>query len=179
MTSYQELASERENSFLFIGGYRPREAGIRQLDHNSGLSNGKEGNLEVVSEVLNPHCDCDCENDVLPVPLNTASPLSPSLDFSPPPACLHYPRVPLLLTAQEFPGLGYASSTSNTRDETHCDFGQFNAHFQLYTHDRPKIHFAVVDSSSADPKCTLEDVNQRSKTFEWMKVKRSQPRAGR
>jgi hypothetical protein len=70
------------------------------------------------------------------------------------------------------PGLGYSSSTHNTATEA-------LAHSEFYTHDGPKIHVAVVDSGShSDPKCKVPELSHRSKTFEWVKVKRTRPRTG-
>ncbi|XP_021420104.2 homeobox protein Hox-C1a, partial [Oncorhynchus mykiss] len=80
------------------------------------------------------------------------------------------------------PGLGYSSSTHNTATEAlaHSEFGCVNAHFQIYTHDGPKIHVAVVDSGSpSDPKCKVPELSHRSKTFEWLKVKRTRPRTAK
>ncbi|XP_031660201.1 uncharacterized protein hoxc1a [Oncorhynchus kisutch] len=80
------------------------------------------------------------------------------------------------------PGLGYSSSTHNTATEAlaRSEFGCVNAHFQIYTHDGPKIHFAVVDSGShSDPKCKVPELSHRSKTFEWVKVKRTRPRTAK
>uniref|UniRef100_A0AAZ3QRD7 Homeobox domain-containing protein n=1 Tax=Oncorhynchus tshawytscha TaxID=74940 RepID=A0AAZ3QRD7_ONCTS len=60
------------------------------------------------------------------------------------------------------------------------EFGCVNAHFQIYTHDGPKIHVAVVDSGShSDPKCKVPELSHRSKTFEWVKVKRTRPRTAK
>lgn len=191
MNSYQ--VCDGENSSLFTESYRPREVKIRYFDQITELRAGKGDNFEVGAEfsTQNRYSDTFSNANVetgtltqLPVYTNsTRPPLSLSPGFSTPPACVHYSRLPSYLRAQgqDFPGLVHSSYINNTGIEVHSEFGPINAQIQIYSHDGPKIHFAVVDSrptSNSDPKCKIADLNHRNKTFEWMKVKRSQPRTG-
>ncbi|KAK6308401.1 hypothetical protein J4Q44_G00216720 [Coregonus suidteri] len=200
MNLYQELMCDWESSAMFVGGYRPGEVRIGDLDQRISPELGADNEGNSLSEVgtgyslqhsspsfSGANSATDCTVTQLPVYSgSSSSPLTQSQGFSTtPPACLHYSRLPSYLRAQEhdFPGLGCSSSTHNTRTEAlaHAEFGSINAHIKIYTHDGPNIHFALVDSSShSDPKCKVSELSHKSKTFDWMNVKkRSQPRTAK
>ncbi|XP_040916839.1 homeobox protein Hox-C1a [Toxotes jaculatrix] len=184
MTSYQELTAEGESSPLFTGCCRAKEVINRDLGsrtHPELGSRDKEGKLEVevASGFNSPHPRYLTLSNSLTLCTSSDSPPPPPppppceiLEGFSTPACPHSSRVPWRCRAQGqgSPGRGYcASDSSETR---HCDFGSLTEEIQIYSHHGPEIHVASSD-------CNVADMDERSKTFEWMKVKRSQHRAAR
>lgn len=186
MTSYQELTAEGESSPLFTGCCRAKEVINGDLDcgtHPELHSRDEEGKLE--AEVASGF------NTPQPryLTLSNSLTLCTSLDSPPPPppcetlegfstpACPHSSRVPWRRRAQRqgSPGLGYCASNNN--EPLQSAFGSLAEHIQIYSHNGPEINVAVGSSASAD--CKAADVEVNSKTFEWMRVKRSQHRAGK
>lgn len=172
MTSYQELTAEGESSPLFTGCCRAKEVINRDLDCRThpelGSRGDEEGELEVeVASGFN-------------TPLSsTLTSLCTSLDSPPPPppalregfstpACPHSSRVPWRRRAQ---GQG---SPGRGREMLQSGFGSLAE--QIYSRNNgPEIHVAVGSSAGSDCNRAHVDV----KTFEWMRVKRSQHRAGK
>ncbi|XP_038579612.1 homeobox protein Hox-C1a [Micropterus salmoides] len=186
MTSYQELTAEGESSPLFTGCCRAKEVINGDLDcgtHPELHSRDEEGKLE--AEVASGF------NTPQPryLTLSNSFTLCTSLDSPPPPppcetlegfstpACPHSSRVPWRRRAQRqgSPGLGYCASNNN--EPLQSAFGSLAEQIQIYSHNGPEINVAVGSSASAD--CKAADVEVNSKTFEWMRVKRSQHRAAR
>ncbi|KAM4609955.1 homeobox protein Hox-C1a [Polymixia lowei] len=187
MTSYQELTAEGESSPLFTGCYQPKEVINRDLDHRNVLElrTGEDGNLDGASGFLSDPQHLTISNSnagTEALTLYTFSdnpPLSQAQGFLTP-ACPLSSRVPSRCRAQgqDFSGLRYCASTDN--NEVHSDFGSLNERIQIYSYNGPKIHVAVVENSAAlDSRCDIANINERSKTFEWMKVKRTQHRTAR
>lgn len=190
MTSYQELTAEGESSPLFTGCCRAKEVINRDLGgrtHPELCRRVEEGELEaeVASGFNTPH------PRYLTLPNSLT--LCTSLDNPPPPppppcetlegfstpACPHSSRVPWRRRAQGqqqgSPGRGRRAS--NINDNTpQSAYGSLPEHFQIYCRNGPEIHVAVGSSAGSDRAGADVDVN--SKTFEWMRVKRSQHRAG-
>ncbi|KAM9350966.1 homeobox protein Hox-C1a [Symphorus nematophorus] len=176
MTSYQELTAEGESSPLFTGCCRAKEVIKRDLD--GSRTHPEEGKLEVEFNSPNPRY----------LTLSNSLTLCTSLDSPPPPpppltlagfstlACPHSSRVPWRCRAQGqqgSPGRGYCASNNNETPQS--GFGSLPEHIQIYSHNNgPEIHVAV-GSSAAASECNVADVDVNSKTFEWMRVKRSQP----
>lgn len=196
MTSYQELTAEGESSPLFTGCCRAKEVINRDLGGRTYPELGsrdEEGKpeVEVASGFNSPHPRyltlsnsltlCTSSDSPPPPPPSSSSPLLRHYEilegFSAP-ACPHSSRVPWRCRAQGqgSPGRGYcASNNSETRLDD--DFGSLPEQIQIYSRNGPEIHVAVGSSASSD--CNVADLDERSKTFEWMRVKRSQHRAGK
>ncbi|KAM8753763.1 homeobox protein Hox-C1a [Acanthopagrus schlegelii] len=191
MTSYQELTAEGESSPLFTGCCRAKEVINRDLGgrtHPELCRRVEEGELEaeVASGFNTPH------PRYLTLPNSLT--LCTSLDSPPPPppppcetlegfstpACPHSSRVPWRRRAQGqqqgSPGRGRRASNISD-DPPQSAFGSLPKHFQIYCRNGPEIHVAVGSSAGSDRAGADVDVN--SKTFEWMRVKRSQHRAAR
>ncbi|KAL7399604.1 hypothetical protein ABVT39_027471 [Epinephelus coioides] len=183
MTSYQELTAEGESSPLFTGCCRAKEVINRDLDgrtHPELCSRDEKGKLEVevASGFNTPHPRY--------LTLSNSLTLCTSLDSPPPPtppcetlegfstpACPHSSRVPWRCRAQgqgSSPGRRYCASNPNQTLQS--GFGS-----QIYSRNGPEIHVAVGSSAGSD--CNVAQMDVSSKTFEWMKVKRSQHRAAR
>ncbi|XP_034552177.1 homeobox protein Hox-C1a [Notolabrus celidotus] len=183
MTSYQELTAEGESSPLFTGCCRAKE--VINLDpdcrtHPELCSSDEEGRLE--GEVASGF------NSQLPryLTLSNSLTLCSSLDSPPPPgtldgfsapACPQSPRVPWRRRAQGqgSPGRGYCASNSNETGQS--GFGSPTEQIQIFSHNGPGIQVDVGSSATLDCNVAAVDVNR--KTFEWMRVKRSQHRAAR
>lgn len=180
MTSYQELTAEGETNPLFTGCCRAKEVINRDLggrSHPELCSRDEEGKLEVevASGFYSPHPTLCTSSDSPPPP--PPAPQCESLEGFSAPACPHSSRVPWRCKAQGqgSPGRGYCASNSN--EARHRGFGSLTEQIQIYSRNGPDIHVAVGSSTSSD--CNEAETNERSKTFEWMRVKRSQHRAGK
>ncbi|XP_044067503.1 homeobox protein Hox-C1a [Siniperca chuatsi] len=190
MTSYQELTAEGESSPLFTGCCRAKEVINQDLDcraHPELGSRDEEGKLEVelASGFNTPHPRYLTLSNSLtlctfldspPPPPPPPPPCEPLEGFSTP-ACPHSSCVPWRCRAQGqgSPGRGY--SASNNNEPLQSGFGSLTEQIQIYSQNGPEIHVAVGSSVGSD--CNVADMDVNSKTFEWMRVKRSQHRAAR
>ncbi|XP_041656078.1 homeobox protein Hox-C1a [Cheilinus undulatus] len=185
MTSYQELTAEGESSSpLFTGCCQAKE--VINLDPDCTahpeLCSRDEGG-EVASRFNSPQPRY--------LTLSNSLTLCSSLDSPPPPlplhcetlegfsapACPHSSLVPWRRRAQgqDSPGRGcYASSNGETGQR---GFGSRTEQTQIYSLNGPEIHVDVESCTTVDCNVAAVDVNR--KTFEWMRVKRSQHRAAR
>ncbi|KAF3696901.1 Homeobox protein Hox-C1a [Channa argus] len=184
MTSHQELTAEGENSPLFTGCCRAKEVTSVDLGGRSHPQLGsldEEGklDLEVTSGFNSPHSRYLTLSDSLALCTSSDSPPPPpppppceTLEGFTKPACPHSSRVPWRCRAQgqDSPGRRYCASNNERRPS---GFGSSNEQIQIYSLNRPEIHVAVGSSAS------VSDTDERSQTFEWMRLKRSQHRAAR
>ncbi|CAK6951490.1 homeobox protein Hox-C1a [Scomber scombrus] len=182
MTSYQELTAEGESSPLFTGCCRAREVINRDLDartHPELSSRDEEGKLkvEVASGFNSLHPRYLTVSNSLTLCTSSDSPPPPpplpppqTLEGFSTPACPHSSRVPWRCRAQGqgSPGRGYCES--NNSEARNSSFGSLAEQIQIFSHGG-----AEIQSSN----CNVAEMDERSKTFEWMKVKRSQHRAAR
>ncbi|XP_070695025.1 homeobox protein Hox-C1a [Pempheris klunzingeri] len=185
MTSYQELTAEGESRPLFTGCCRAKEVINRDLDgrtHPELGSRDEEGKLEaeVASGFNTPQPRCLTLSNSLTQCTSLDSPPPPqpeTLEGFSTPACPHSSCVPWRCRAhgQDSPGRGYCAS--NDCETPQYGFGSLTEQIQIYSHSGPENHVAVGSSDSSD--CNVADVDVNSKTFEWMRVKRSQHRAAR
>lgn len=184
MTSYQELTAEGESSPLFTGCCRAKEVINRDLDcraHPELGSRDEEGKLEVevASGFNTPHPRYFTLSNSLTLCTSLDSPPPPcqTLEGFSTPACPHSSRVPWRCRAQGqgSPGRGYCASNHNATLQS--GFGSLPERIQDDSHNGPEIHVAVGSSAGSD--CSVAAVDVNSKTFGWMRVKRSQQRAGK
>ncbi len=190
MTSHQELTAEGETSPLFTGCCRAKEVINRDLDgraHPELDSRGEEGRVEaeVAPGFNTPHplyltlsnslTQCTSLDSPPPPPSPPAPPCETLEGFSTP-ACPHSSRVPWWCRAQGqgSPGRGYCASNNN--ETRPSGFGSLPEHIQIDSNYGAEIHVAVGSSAGSD--CNVADMDVNSKTFEGMRVKRSQHRAG-
>ncbi|XP_067449712.1 homeobox protein Hox-C1a [Thunnus thynnus] len=179
MTSHQELTAEGESSPLFTGCCRAKE--VINLDlggrTHPELGSREEGELEVevASGFNSPHPRYLTLSNCLTLCTSSDSPPPPpppceTLEGFSTPACPHSSRVPWRCKeqGQGSPGRGYCAS--NNIEARHSGFGSLAEQIQLYSHGGAEIH---------NSDCNVAEMDERSKTFEWMKVKRSQHRAAR
>ncbi|KAJ4934067.1 hypothetical protein JOQ06_006874 [Pogonophryne albipinna] len=190
MTSYQELTAEGKSSPLFTGCFRAKEVINRDLNGRTLPeldSHDVEGNLEVevASGFNTPHPRY--------LTLSNSLTLCTSLDSPPPPpppppcealegfstpACLHSSRVPWRCRAQGQGSAGRGSYCASNNNETpQSGFGSLTETIQSCSRNGPEIHVAMGRSAGSD--CNVAHMDVSSKTFEWMRVKRSQHRAVR
>ncbi|KAF1390466.1 hypothetical protein PFLUV_G00058370 [Perca fluviatilis] len=184
MTSYQELTAEGESSPLFTGCCRAKEVINRDLDgrtHPELGSRDEEGKLEVevASGFNSPHPRY--------LTLSNSLALCTSLDSPPPPcetlegfstpACPHLSRVPWRCRAQGqgSPGRGFCASNNN--ETLRSGVGSLTEQIHIYSRNGPEIHATTGSSAGSDCNVAYMDVSR--KTFEWMRVKRSQHRPAR
>ncbi|XP_076022391.1 uncharacterized protein LOC143012935 [Genypterus blacodes] len=167
MTSYQELTAEGERSPVFavikqdLSGRTHLQLGSRQ-----------EGNLDrEVASGFSPHLHYQSGGlhapDSPPIPPPPPPPCGDE-GFSPP-ACPHSSRVPWRRGARghDAPGRGGTG------------FGSLPEQTRAVSHGAPRVHAAAAARSSAKLDRSRADPDERSKTFEWMKVKRSQQQTAR
>lgn len=184
MTSYQELTAEGESSPLFTGCCRAKE--VINLDpdcrtHPELCSRDEEGRLEgEVASGFNSQQPCYLTlSDTLTLCSSLHSPPPPlpspgTVDGFTAPACPHSSRVPWRRRAQGSPGRGYCASNC---DETgQSGSGSPTEQIQICSNYCPGTQVDVGSSATLDCNVAAVDVNR--KTFEWMRVKRSQHRAG-
>ncbi|XP_029974115.1 homeobox protein Hox-C1a [Salarias fasciatus] len=187
MTSYQELTAEGETtSPLFTGCCRAREVINRDLSGRShpelcSRDERETPGLEVASGFYSPRLTPCTSSDIPPPPPPPPSPpppppptppqLEPFQGFSTP-ACPHSSRVPWRCGAQwqDSPGRGSGPCASRGAG-TSRGFGSLTPQIQTCSHGGPEIHVAVGSSAGSD--CNGAGTDERSKTFEWMRVKRS------
>ncbi|XP_030590095.1 homeobox protein Hox-C1a [Archocentrus centrarchus] len=175
MTSYRELTAEGENSPLLTGCCLVKEVinqdlGSRSHPELGGCDEESKVEVEVASGFYSPHLTLCTSSDSTPPP-----PRFETLEGFSTLACPHSSRVPWRCRAQGqgSPGHGYRASN---KEKPHR-FGSLTEEIHIYPHNSPAIHVAVGCSTSSD--CNEADTDERSKTFEWMRVKRSQHRAAR
>ncbi|XP_006785873.1 homeobox protein Hox-C1a [Neolamprologus brichardi] len=174
MTSYQELTAEGENSPLLTGCCRAKEVinqdlGSRSHPELGGRDDEGKVEVEVASGFYSPRLTLCTSSDSPPPPgFETLEGFSTL-------ACPHSSRVPWRCRAQGqgSPGREYYASNKEKPQR----FGSLTEEIQIYPHNIPEIHVAV--GSSTSPDCKGADTDERSKTFEWMRAKRSQHRAVR
>ncbi|XP_047459889.1 homeobox protein Hox-C1a [Mugil cephalus] len=182
MTSYQELTAEGETNPLFTGCCRAKEVIYRDLgggSHPELFSRDEEGKLEVEVEsgFYSPRLTLCTSSDSPPPPPPPPAPQCESLEGFSAPACPHSSRVPWRCKAQGQGSPERRYCASNGNEARHRGFGSLTKQIQIYSRNGPEIHVATGSSASSD--CNGADTDERSKTFEWMRVKRSQHRAAR
>lgn len=184
MTSYQELTAGGKSSPLFTDCCRAKEVINPDLDgrtHPELSSLGEEGQVEfeVASGFNTPHpryltvsnsLTLCTSLDSPPPPPPPPPPYNTQEGFSTP-ACPHSSRVPWRCRAQGqgSPGRGYCASNHN--ETLLSGFGSLPEYSQIASHK-------VAAGNSNAPDCNVADMDVNSKTFEWMRVKRSRHRAG-
>ncbi|CAJ1085165.1 homeobox protein Hox-C1a [Xyrichtys novacula] len=183
MTSYQELTAEGESSPLFTGCCRAKE--VINLDpdcrtHPELCSRGEEGKVTSGFNSRQPHYLTLSNSLTLCSSLDSPPPPLPppgTLDGFSAPACPHSSRVPWRRRAQGqgSPGRGYCASSNEETGQS--GFGSPTEQIQICSQNGPEIHVDVGSSATLDCDVAAVDVNR--KTFEWMRVKRSQHRAVR
>ncbi|XP_041859886.1 homeobox protein Hox-C1a [Melanotaenia boesemani] len=173
MTSYYELTAGVENSPLFTDFSRAKEVINLDLGGRSHLelsSCYEEGKLEVeaASELYSSYLTVCNPPDSPPPP-----PHCGTLEGFFTPASQHSCRVPWRCRAQGSLGRGY----SNKNETRHCNLGPLAK--QIHTSSKNSCEFHVAMGSSNSSDCNGAATDDRRKTFEWMRVKRSQQRAAR
>ncbi|KAM3617164.1 uncharacterized protein V6R79_003110 [Siganus canaliculatus] len=186
MTSYQELTAEGESSPLFTGCCRAKEVINRDLDgstHPELCSRDEEGKLEfeVASGFNAQHSRYLTLSNTLTLCASLDSPPPPAryetLEGFSTPACPHSSRVPWRCRAQGQSSTGRGYCVSNHSETLQSVLGPLPDHIQVDSQNCSEIQVAVGSSAGSDSNGADLDVN--SKTFEWMRVKRSQHRAAR
>ncbi|KAM6982299.1 homeobox protein Hox-C1a [Tautogolabrus adspersus] len=184
MTSYQKLTAEGESrSSLFTGCCQAKE--VINLDPDCRTYTelcGRDGEGEVASGFNSPqpryltlsNSLTLCSSLVSPPPLSIHC---ETLEGFSAPACPHSPRVPwqCRLQGQGSPGRGYCAS--NNDETAQSGFGSPAVQIQTCSYNDTEVHVDVGSSVTLDCNEAALDVNR--KTFEWMRVKRSQHRAAR
>ncbi|KAL6119589.1 uncharacterized protein ACO6RY_04131 [Pungitius sinensis] len=179
MTSYKELTAEGESSPLFTGCRRAKEVINRDPDgstHPELSSRDEEGTSEVkvASGITAPRPRCSNSCTFLD---NSPPPACETLESFAPSACPHSSRVPWRRRTHEQGSPGRGHCASNINGTLLSGFSSPAQHIQIYSRSGPGIPVATGSPTGSDRNVTHMDVS--SKTFEWMRVKRSQHRAGR
>ncbi|XP_019951547.2 homeobox protein Hox-C1a-like [Paralichthys olivaceus] len=184
MTSYEELTAEGESSLLFTGCCRAKEV-TQGCGTRPDPAEGEPEVEEVASRFnpLHPHyltlsntlTLCTSSSDSPPPPPPPPPPLFDTLGGFSTPTCPHSSRVPWRCRSQGqgSPGLGYRASAASSGTGGRTDCGSLTEQIQICSHRGPETE----GRSSANADCTVAVTHGRSKTFEWMRVKRSQHRA--
>lgn len=183
MTSYKELTAEGESSPLFTGCRRAKEVINRDpggRTHPELASGGdEEGKLEVkaASGITAPRPRYSTLSNSCTFWDNSPPPACETPESSAPLACPHSSRVPWRCRAQEQGSPGRGLCASNHNETLRSGFSSLAEQIRIYSRNGPDIHVATGSSTGSD--CNVTRVDVSSKTFEWMRVKRSQHRAGK
>nr|ALB00295.1 homeobox protein HOXC1a [Kryptolebias marmoratus] len=175
MTSYHELTAEGETSPLLTDSCRAEE--VRNLDllgagttHPELCGPQEEETLEVdaASGFYSPYLTLCTHLDSPPLPPPPPPPpqCEPLGGFSTPASS----RVPWRCRAQGSPGRG--DSNNNNKEPQQFPLEPHGEEIHNSLNNDPKFHFPVENSD-------CKGAEGRKKTFEWMRVKRSQHRAAR
>ncbi|CAL8366613.1 unnamed protein product [Lota lota] len=172
MTSNRGVPAEVESSLLFTGCYQSKE--VVHGDLLAYRTRGVEGPWAsgfLSHRQRSTASNCDSGVETLTLHAFEDSPPSPQT------AC---PLSSLVSRAQgqDFPRLGCCASSEH--NEVHSGFGSLDDHIQMYSHDGPTVHVALVEGSTVfDSRCDIDTEYERRQTYEWMKVKRGQHRTAR
>ncbi|XP_051961085.1 homeobox protein Hox-C1a-like [Xyrauchen texanus] len=183
MSSYQGFMGGEDTSSLFIKGFHAN--GLKRLhqDHeaNADFRTRKEGHVNSEADFLQYNftnlsatataaCSKLCEDHGH---ANwTRPPFPHNQDFYRP-VYPSRPQVPSFQSCRER-GLSPSLDTLGTFSVAHCEVGPVN------TYDGPRHHPAVKDNNTRQEALNaLNETFQCGKTFDWMRVRRNQPRAAK
>ncbi|XP_060931518.1 homeobox protein Hox-C1a [Limanda limanda] len=164
MTSYEELTAGGESSLLFTD---PAEGDPEVGEVASTFNPPLHPHYFTLSNTLTL---CTSSSDSPPPP---PPPLFDTLGGFSTPAHPHSPRVPWRCREQgqdSSPGRGYCASAAGSGSGGRTDCGSVEEQTRICSH-----HVPEPGGRSSD--CAAAVTHGRSKTFEWMRVKRSQHRA--
>ncbi|KAI7794422.1 homeobox protein Hox-C1a, partial [Triplophysa rosa] len=178
--SYQEFMGGGDTTSLFIKGYHA--TGVMRLHQDHGANTDvrtRDGNTGAdflqyhfthLSATATAACSKPCED---PGHTNsTRRPFPHNQDFYRPVHPIR-PQAPSFQSCEQGlsrTGCSPSSDTLRTFSGAHC--GPVNTHL-----DGPRHHQAVEDNSRYETLNTLNETCQSGKTFDWMRVRRNQPRA--
>ncbi|KAM8862604.1 LOW QUALITY PROTEIN: homeobox protein Hox-C1a [Spinachia spinachia] len=182
MTSHKELTAEGESSPVFTGCRRAKEVINRDLDgrtHPGLVTRDEEGDLEVkvASGITAPHPRYSSLSNSCTFLDNSPPAACEAVESLAALACPHSSRVPWRRRAQEQGSPGRGHCASNNHETLRSGFSSPAEQIPTYSRNGPEIHVAVGSSTGSD--CNVTHMDVSSETFEWMRVKRSQHRAGR
>jgi len=182
MTSYQELTAEVESSPLFTDCRRAKEVINRDLDCRTHPELGsrdeeREQEAKAASRINTPHPRYSTLSNSCTFLDSPPPPACDTLQGFSAPACPHSSRVPWRCRAQGHGSPGPEYCASNNNETLQSGFGSLAEQIQIYSRNGPEIHVAMGSSAGLD--CNVAHMDVSSKTFEWMRVRRSQQRAGK
>ncbi|TNN82522.1 Homeobox protein Hox-C1a [Liparis tanakae] len=182
MTSYQELTAEGESSPLFTDCRRAKEVINRDLDCRTHPELGsrdeeREQEAKAASGINTPYPRYSTLSNSCTFLDSPPPPACDTLEGFSAPACPHSSRVPWRCRAQGHGSPGPEYCASNNNETLQSGFGSLAEQIQIYSRNGPEIHVAMGSSAGLD--CNVAHMDVSSKTFEWMRVRRSQQRAAR
>lgn len=178
MNSLEELIHSGANGSESTG-HRLTESKLEDLNTrtNPQVSGGGEGLVEVERE-CSQYCYSTFSGDTSDVfnlfqndglSVTSIRPQHPRLPSSP------FGAQTQALDA----GYSHSTDTSRTFTEAFTEPGPLNACIEMYKNNGPRFHLAVKGNHTFQNIVEkMPDSSYGGKTFEWMKVKRSQPRMG-
>lgn len=184
MNSLEELVHNDANDTIFAG-HRFSEGKLEDLKSRTSpqVSKGIKG-LEEVERECSQYCYSTFSGDAsdvfnLPHTSDYAN-AKHSLQndgFSVTSICPQHPPLPSLFGARTHAlSVGYSlSETSRTFPEVVIESAPMNACTEILKNNGPRLQLAVKGNQNQN---FAEKIPDTSKTFEWMKVKRNQPRIG-